>query len=121
MSDEQPIYVSKPTAKSVWQTYRLYPDRLVLEMHLYGPITVPLSDISSVTRRPACVVFDLIRGDLSFKELMHTVKVDLADLNEHVSIAKDTGFWRQFRLTPEDPEAFIQAVEAARARAAKPK
>jgi hypothetical protein len=116
MQHEQPIYTSRPTAKSIWQAYRLYPDRLVLDMHLFGPVTVPLGEIRAVAQRPAGVVFDLARGDLGFKELMRTVKFDFADLHEHVSISKDTGFWRQFRITPEDPAEFVRAVEAARAR-----
>lgn len=115
MSNEQPIFVSKPTAKSLWQEYRLYPDRLVLEMHLYGPVTVPLSDISGIAMRPAGVIFDLFRGDYGFKEMLRTVKLDLADLNPHVTVEKDTGFWRQFRITPENPAEFIEAVEKARA------
>lgn len=112
---EEPIYVSKPTVKSLWQEYRLYPDRLVLEMHLYGPVTVPLSDVSAVSVRPAGVIFDLVRGDYGLKDLVRTIKLDLADLNRHVTIEKGTGLWRQFRVTPEDPEEFVARVEAARA------
>jgi len=114
MSSEQPIFVSKPTAKSLWQEYRLYPDRLVLEMHLFGPVTVPLSDVSGIALRPAGVIFDLARGDIGFKALMRTVKFDLADLNPHVTVEKETGFWRQFRITPENPAEFVEAVEQAR-------
>jgi hypothetical protein len=115
MAKEQPIYVSKPSAKSLWQEYRLYPDRLELEMHLYGPLSVPLKDISAISVRPALVIFDLVRGDYGLKDMLRTVKLDLADLNQHVTIEKETGFWRQFRLTPDDSEEFISAVEKARA------
>lgn len=113
--DEKPLYVSRPTVKSLWQEYRLYADRLELEMHLWGPITVPLSDIKDVSERPAGVVFDVFRGDYGLKDLMRTVKLDLADLNRHVTIEKETGTWRQFRLTPEDNAEFIRQVNAARA------
>ena len=114
-TDEQPLYVSKPTARSLWQEYRLYPDRLELDMHVWGPITVPLEDIADVSERPAGVIFDVVRGDYGLKEMLRTVKLDLADLHRHVTIEKETGTWRQFRLTPEDNGEFIRQVNAARA------
>lgn len=113
---ETPLYVSKPTAKSLWQEYRLYPDRLELDMHLWGPIVVPLADVKAVAERPPLVVLDLLRGDATLSEALRTIKIDLADLHRHVTIEKDTGVWRQFRLTPEDNGEFIRQVEAARAR-----
>jgi hypothetical protein len=118
--EEKPLYVSRPTVKSIWQEYRLYPDRLVLDMHLWGPITVPLSDIKDVSERPAGVIFDLVRGDYGLKDMLRTVKLDLADLHRHVTIEKDTGTWRQFRITPEDNAEFVRQVNAARA-ALKPR
>ena len=59
-------------------------------------------------------IFDLFRGDYGLGELMRAPKLDMADLYEHVAIEKETGFWRQFRLTPDDPKAFVAAVEKAR-------
>ena len=115
----QPIYVSRPTARSLWQEYRLYPDRLELDLHLVGPIVVPLSDVSAVSMRPAVVFLDLVRGDYGLGDMLRTVKLDLADLSEHVTIEKESGLWRQFRVTPEDPEEFVRQVEAAR-RALRP-
>lgn len=117
---EEPLYVSRPTTKSIWQEYRLYADRLVLDVHLWGPITVPLSDIKDVSERPAGVIFDLVRGDYGLQDMLRTVKLDLADLHRHVTIEKDTGTWRQFRLTPEDNAEFVRQVNAARA-ALKPR
>lgn len=111
--DDQPIYVSKPTVKSLWQEYRIFPDRLVLGLHLTGPITVPFDDIEGVSVRPAGVVFDLVRRDYGFAEIIRTLKLDLADLNEHVTIEHSTGHWRHFRITPEDPEEFVAALERA--------
>lgn len=116
--NEQPLYVSKGTARSLWQEYRLYADRLELDMHLWGPITVPLEDVKAVDERPPLVVLDLLRGDATLSEALRTVKIDLADLHRHVTIEKDTGVWRQFRLTPEDNAEFIRQVEAARAKLA---
>jgi hypothetical protein len=36
----------------------------------------------------------------------------MADLHDHVALEK-TGFWKQFRFTPDDPDAFVAAVRAA--------
>lgn len=109
---DEPLYVSKPSAKSLWREYRLYSDRLELESIPFGLVRVPLSDLRAVTVRPPVVVFDVFRGDYGLGDLLKTVKLDLADLNEHVSIEK-TGFWKQFRITPDDPRAFKAAVDAA--------
>jgi len=112
--EDAPLYVSRPTLKSIWHEYRLYRDRLELDTHLWGTVRVPLTDVSAVSVRPAGVIFDLFRGDYGLKELVRTIKLDLADLNEHVTIERDSGFWRQFRITPEDPEEFVRRVQAAR-------
>jgi hypothetical protein len=111
-SDDQPLYVSKPSAKNLWREYRLYADHLELDSVPWGLVRVPLSDVRAVSIRPAFVVFDVIRGDYGLRELMRTVKLDFADLNEHVALEK-TGFWKQFRITPDDPRAFKAAVDEA--------
>jgi hypothetical protein len=46
---------------------------------------------------------------------MRAPKLDLADLAEHVVLEK-TGFWKQFRFTPDDPEEFARAVRDALAK-----
>lgn len=115
-----PLYVSEPTAKSLWQEYRLYADRIELDSHLFGTVTVPLDDVKNVALRPKIVIFDVFRGDYGLAELMRSPKLDTADLHQHVAIEKETGFWRQFRVTPDDPEAFAAACrKALDARAAQ--
>lgn len=111
-SSDEPLYVSKPTLKSLWREYRLFSDRLELDTVPWGLVVVPLSDIKAVEVRPAFVVFDLFRGDYGLAEMMQTVKLDLADLSEHIAIEK-SGFWKQFRITPDDPSAFKAAVDRA--------
>ncbi len=111
-ANDEPLYVSKPTLKSLWREYRLFADRLELDTVPWGRVVVPLSDIKAVSVRPAFVIFDCLRGDYGLGELMKTVKLDMADLNEHVALEK-TGFWKQFRITPDDPAAFKRAVDRA--------
>lgn len=117
----KPLYVSRPTLKSVWQEYRVYTDRVELDMHLFGTLRVPLENVSAVSERPAGVIFDLLRGDYGLKDMLRTLKLDLADLSPHVTIERETGVFRQFRLTPEDPAEFVRQVERARAALAEPR
>ncbi len=120
MGQAEPLFVSRPTLKSVWQEYRIFPDRVELDLHLFGTIRVPLDDIAGVATRPKGVIFDVTRGDYGLKDLLRTLKLDWADLNEHVVIERESGVFRQFRLTPEDPEEFVRQLEAARSRRASP-
>jgi hypothetical protein len=110
---ERPLYESKASGKNLWQHYRVWPDRIELGT-LFGTVKVPLEDVSDVSVRPPVVIFDLFRGDYDLGELMRAPKLDLADLYAHVAIEKETGFWRQLRVTPDDPEAFVAAVRQAR-------
>lgn len=111
MSDE-PLYVSEPSGKNFWREYRVYADRLELDTVPWGLVTVPFEDLKAVTVRPALVIFDVFRGDYGLGEMFRTVKFDLADVTEHVALEK-TGFWKQFRVTPDDPAAFKAAVDDA--------
>ncbi len=108
----EPVYRSRPTAKSLWREYRLYADHIELDSIPWGTIRVPLEDVKAVHVRPPMVIFDVFRGDYGLGELMRAPKLDMADLAEHVVLEK-TGFWKQFRFTPDDPEAFKAAVDRA--------
>jgi hypothetical protein len=109
---EEPIYSSKPTAKSLWREYRLFPDRIELDSIPWGTINVPLDDVKSVQVRPPVVIFDVFRGDYGLGDILRAPKLDMADLAEHVALEK-TGFWKQFRFTPDDPQAFKAVVDKA--------
>jgi hypothetical protein len=108
----EPIYRSRPTAKSLWREYRLYADHIELDSIPWGTIRVPLEDVKAVHVRPPMVIFDVFRGDYGLGDLMRAPKLDMADLAEHIALEK-TGFWKQFRFTPDDPEAFKAAVDRA--------
>jgi len=117
---EEPLYVSRPTVKSLWREYRLFRDRLELDTIPWGLVRVPLTDLKAVAIRPPLVIFDVFRGDYGLGEMLKTIKLDWADLHEHVALEK-TGFWKQFRITPDDPEAFKAAVDKALAALPKPR
>ena len=112
--EEQPLYDSEPHARSLWQRYRVYADRVELDLHVPGVWAISLDEIRSVELRPPLVLGDAVRGEYTLDELARTLKVDLADLCPHVALLKRGGVWRQIRLTPSDPSAFIDAVERAR-------
>jgi hypothetical protein len=107
---ERPIYVSKPTVKSLWQEYRVYADRLELDTLPWGTVRVPISDLKRVSIRPPLVIFDVFRGDYGLGEILRAPKLDLADLTEHVALEK-TGFWKQFRISPADPHELKRVVD----------
>jgi hypothetical protein len=109
---DAPLYESPASARSLWQAYRVFADRIELDLHLWGVVRVPFAAVHGVEVRPAGVIFDLFRGKYGLGELMRAPKFDLADLAEHVVIEKD-GFWRQVRITPDDPAAFVEAFRRA--------
>jgi hypothetical protein len=46
-----------------------------------------------------------------FRTTMRALTLDLADLNEHVGIKRNKGFFRQLRFTPENPKEFAAKVK----------
>lgn len=109
-SKDEPLYRSKPTAKSLWREYRLFGDRIELDSVPWGTVRVPLEDVKGVVVRPPVVIFDVLRGDYGLGDLLRAPKLDMADLHEHLALEK-TGFWKQFRFTPEDPQGFKDAID----------
>jgi len=41
------------------------------------------------------------------------LKNDSADLSRHITIEKRNGYWRQIRITPENPEQFYRTLTSA--------
>jgi len=54
---------------------------------------------------------DLISIDIFKPPVIRTtfraLKLDLADIKEHVGIKRKNGFFRQLRFTPENPKEFV--------------
>jgi hypothetical protein len=114
---EPPIYTSRSTAKSLWQEYRIYPDRLELDTH-FGLLTVPLDQIERCDVRESDVA-GLLHGDLQLRNFRPALKLDWANLLEHVVIDRDEGWLRRILLTPDDCHAFKQALDQALAHQQK--
>ncbi|MFH1372368.1 MAG: hypothetical protein ABII79_01015 [bacterium] len=111
---EKPIYVSPCTAKSLWQEYCIYPDRIELKTHL-GTLVVPFSAVESV-RVSESDLKGLMRGELQLKNFRPALKLDWANFVEHVVIDKSEGKIRRILFTPDDPAGFKEALDKALAR-----
>lgn len=100
-----PIYISKRTAKSLGQEYRIYPDRLELQSwFLFHTFVIPAGDILAVEVRPS-----LFGGR---KGITWGIKLDNSDLCRHVLIRRKSGFMKRIAFSPDDPEKFAAVCKA---------
>jgi len=113
-----PIYVSQPFIKSLWQEYRVYPDRVELDCHLCRTFVVPAEQIAAVGVCRPPVFLDIFRGPFKEFEFWRVLKLDLADLYQHVTIVRREGAFRQLRFTPVDLEEFVAACRSLQRREA---
>ena len=96
-----PIYISKRSAKSLWQEYRIYRDRLELQSWLlFHTIIVPVNEIQAVEVRPP--------GPIS------GVKLDNCNFCRHVLLIKKSGllFTKRIGFSPDAPEKFVAVCKA---------
>ena len=107
---EEPLYVSRRTVRSMGQEYRVYSDRVELEL-LGHIIRVPLEQIRQVEVSPPTVTLAGLR--LHFHPFRFGIKLDFSDLAEHVMLDKDTGLCHRLDFTPDEPAAFKAALDRA--------
>jgi len=109
-----PTYASEKSAKNFWQDYRVYPDRIELRCWIVlKTFVIPAEDILEIKIRPAFSFLDLFRGKV--KVLWWVIKLDWADLCEHVEIHRKTGWFKYLRITPDNPTNFVAACRAIKA------
>jgi hypothetical protein len=108
---QQTVYVSKCAAKSLWQEYRVYDNRVELGT-LLGTVTVPFDQVEEV--EVAGSVFRRLCFQL--RGLRPALKLDWADFHEHVVLDKSTGLFRYIAFTPDNPTEFVAALETALAQ-----
>jgi len=95
------LYKSKRTAKSLWQEYRIYRDRLELQSWLlFHTIVVPVNEIQAVEVRPSGFIWG--------------VKLDSCNLCRHVLLIKKSGllFAKRLAFSPDDPDKFIEICKS---------
>jgi hypothetical protein len=110
----EPLLVSKSTVKSLWQEYRIFEDRVEFDTH-FGMMTVPFAHIETV-KVSESEVEGLLKGDLHLKGFRPALKLDWANFVEHVVLDKSEGHMHRLLFTPEDPEAFRDALDEALTR-----
>ena len=101
---DRPLYASSATMKSMGNTYLVYPDRIELRCRL------PFMWKTFVVSKEDLVAIDVFKPPV-IRTTWRALKLDLADLKAHVGLQRKTGFFKQLRFTPEDPEAFVAKVK----------
>ena len=103
-----PLYRSKCSAKNFWKEYCIFDDRIELDT-FFKTITIPFDDVEG-----AAVAHSYAEGvRLHLRGGKLGIKLDWADLHEHVVLDKSTGVFRHLAFTPDDPEAFRTALDEA--------
>ena len=102
---EQPVLVSRRTAASLWQEYRIYSNRLELQSWaFFHTIVIPARDILEIEVRPS--VFGGSKG------ITWGIKLDMTDLRRHVLVRRKNGFWKRIAFTPDNPDEFVRICQS---------
>jgi hypothetical protein len=103
--NDTPIYISKRTTRSLWQEYRIYPDRLELQCWIaLHTLVIPANEIQEIKVRPS--VFSGQKG------FTWGVKIDNCDLCRHVLLRRKSGILKRIGFSPDDPEKFVAVCQS---------
>ena len=105
------VYESKKTVKSMWNTYKIYDDRLELDS-MFGKVVIPFVNIESAVVNESDLS-GLFHGHLNLKNFRPAYKLDWANFAEHVVIDKNDGHVHRILFTPDDIKAFMDALNNA--------
>jgi len=103
-SIDTPLYKSTSTKKSIGNEYSIYADRIELKCRF------PFITKTLVIKKDDIISIDTFKPPV-FRTTNRALKLDLADLNEHVGIKRKNGFFKQLRFTPENPKEFVAKVK----------
>lgn len=112
---DTPLYASERTAKSLWQQYRIYRDRIELQSWiLLHTVVLPIDEIQAVKVRPS--VFGGWKGltwgmKIDFRD-MWGIKIDFCDLCPHVLLRKKSGIFNAIGFSPDEPEKFVEICKS---------
>lgn len=107
---DKPIYISKPSASSLWQEYRVYPDRLELKFWIFlTTLKIPAEKIVDVK-----VLSPVLkkREKQKFLAWFWGLFLDWAAFNRHVLIETRSYFARFVHFTPDDPDKFVSTCSS---------
>ena len=99
-----PLYKSRATKKSIGNEYSIYLDRIELKCRF------PFITKTLVIKKDDLISIDVCRPPV-FRTAFYALKLDMADLNEHVGIHRKNGFFKKLRFTPENPEEFVSKAK----------
>ena len=102
-SIDTPLYKSTSTKKSIGNEYSIYADRIELKCRF------PFITKTLVIKKDDIISIDTFKPPV-FRTTIRALKLDLADLNEHVGIKRKNGIFKQLRFTPENPKEFVTKV-----------
>ena len=102
-SNDLPLYESVPTKKSMGNKYSIYSDRIELRCRF------PFVTKTLVIKKEDLISIDTYKPPV-LRTTFRALKLDLADLKEHVGIKRKNGFFKQLRFTPENPKEFVSKV-----------
>jgi hypothetical protein len=103
-SIDTPLYKSTSTKKSIGNEYSIYTDRIELKCRF------PFITKTLVLKKDDIISIDTFKPPV-FRTTIRALKLDLADLNEHVGIKRKNGFFKQIRFTPDNPKEFVAKVK----------
>jgi hypothetical protein len=99
------VYISKRTAKSLWQEYRIYRDRVELQCWIaLHTLVIPAGEILKIKVRPS-----LFSGQKGFT---WGVKLDNCNFCRHVLLIKKSGLFKRIGFSPDDPEKFVAVCQS---------
>ena len=97
---DTPLYKSRPTKKSIGSEYSIYADRIELRCRF------PFFTKILVVKKDNLISIDIFKPPV-IRTTFRALKLDLADIKEHVGIKRKNGFFKQLRFTPENPKEFV--------------
>ncbi|MCU0598718.1 MAG: hypothetical protein MUE70_05585 [Desulfobacterales bacterium] len=104
MAQSIPVYKSQATIKSLGNEYCIYADRIELKCRF------PFFAKTLVIKKDDLIAIDIFKPPVIRTSLI-ALKLDLADLKEHVGIKRKNGFFKHLRFTPENPKEFVAKVQ----------
>ena len=112
--NEEPLYTSKCTFKSFWQTYSVFATHL--EFHtFFGKMVIPFENIEKVEVTESDVA-GLLKGDLKLRDFRPALKLDWANFTEHIVLDKSDGMLHRILFTPDNIQEFMDALKGAKGK-----
>jgi len=104
------LYISRASARSLWQEYRIYSDRLELRFWIFlKKLTIPANKIVDLKVVPSA--FKRKKGS-KFTAWFWGLFLDWAAFNRHVLIETRSFFARFIHFTPDDPDSFFKVCKS---------